>query len=97
MKISEIQKHADELCRKNGWSDRSIDLRFHYLISEVGELSNELIKLNHVGENPEELKRRIGHEMFDVIWNICDLANLLDMDLEKFSRDKVDQNNKRKF
>ena len=32
-------------------------------------------------------------EMFDVIWNICDLANLLDIDLEKYSKNKRDLNN----
>jgi len=28
MKISEIQKHAEDLCRKNGWLDRTPDQRF---------------------------------------------------------------------
>ena len=97
MKISEIQEHAEELCRKNGWLDRTPDQRFRYLISEVGELSNDLIKLNQPGQELGELKRKIGHEMFDVMWNICDLANLLDIDLEKCAHEKRDLNNKRNF
>ena len=40
---------------------------------------------------------QIGHEMFDVIWNICDLANLLEIDLEESSREKRDLNNQRVF
>jgi NTP pyrophosphatase (non-canonical NTP hydrolase) len=97
MKISEIQKHAEDLCTKNGWLDRTPDQRFRYLISEIGELSNDLIKLNQPDQNLGELKRKIGHEMYDVIWNICDLANLLEIDLEKFSIEKNHLNNRRKF
>ncbi len=97
MRISEIQKHAEELCKKNNWSERSVDQRFRYLISEIGELSNELIRLNQKNQNMDALRRKIGHEMFDVIWNICDLANLLNIDLEKSSKEKRDLNNKRDF
>jgi len=97
MKISEIQEHAEDLCRKNGWLDRTPDQRFRYLISEVGELSNDLIKLNQSNQELEKLKQKIGHEMFDVIWNICDLANLLEIDLEKCASEKRDLNNKRDF
>ena len=97
MKIREIQEHAEDLCRKNGWLDRTPDQRFRYLISEVGELSNDLIRLNQSNQNPDELKTKIGHEMFDVMWNICDLANLLDIDLEKCAQEKRDLNNQRNF
>ena len=87
MRISEIQKHAKDLCKKNDWNDRSVDQSFRF-ISEIGELSNELIRLNQQDQDMDKLKKTIGHEMFDVIWNICDLANLLDIDLEKCSREK---------
>ena len=97
MKISEIQEHAEDLCRKNGWLDRTPDQRFRYLISEIGELSNDLIKLNQPGQKLEALKQKIGHEMFDVMWNICDLANLLEIDLETCAREKKDLNNQRDF
>ena len=97
MRISEIQKHAEDLCRKNGWLDRTPDQRFRYLISEIGELSNDLIKLNQPNQEVEELKQKIGHEMFDVMWNICDLANLLEIDLEKCANEKRDLNNQRDF
>jgi NTP pyrophosphatase (non-canonical NTP hydrolase) len=97
MKISDIQNYAEDLCRKNGWLDRTPDQRFRYLISEIGELSNDLIKLNQSDNASEDLKRKIGHEMYDVIWNICDLANLLKIDLEKLSIEKNHLNNQREF
>ena len=97
MKLSEIQQHANDLCTKNGWNDRTIDQRMLYLLTEIGELSSELIKLKQNESELTILKRKIGHEMFDVIWNICDLANLLDIDLEKYASDKRDLNIKRVF
>jgi NTP pyrophosphatase (non-canonical NTP hydrolase) len=97
MKISEIQKHAEDLCKKNGWVDRTPDQRFRYLISEIGELSNDLIKLNQANKDLVKLKKKIGHEMFDVMWNICDLANLLEIDLEECAYEKRDLNNQRDF
>ena len=97
MNISEIQQHANDLCTKNGWTDRTIDQRMLYLLTEIGELSSELIKLKQNDSDLSRLKRKIGHEMFDVIWNICDLANLLEIDLEKYASDKRDLNNKRNF
>ena len=97
MKISEIQEHAEDLCRKNGWLDRTPDQRFRYLITEIGELSRDLIKLNQPLLDRKALKRKIGHEMFDVVWNICDLANLLEIDLEKCASEKRDLNNQRDF
>ena len=97
MNIKEIQEHAEDLCRKNGWLDRTPDQRFRYLISEIGELSNDLIRLYQTDKEIEKLKTKIGHEMFDVIWNICDLANLLDIDLEKCAHEKRELNNQRDF
>ena len=63
------------------WQDRTRQQRFQYLISEIGELSTELVKLEWEGQDIAQLKQNIGHEMYDVVWNICDLANLLELDL----------------
>ncbi len=97
MKISEIQKHAKDLCKRNKWDERDVNQRFLYLMTEIGELSDELIKLKWKDQNKDNLKRKIGHEIFDVIWNLCDLANLLKIDLEKCGREKMEMNNKRKW
>lgn len=42
-------------------------------------------------------KREIGLEMFDVIWNVCDLANKLEIDLEKAFEEKMMINKKREW
>ncbi|HDR3403502.1 TPA: pyrophosphatase, partial [Bacillus anthracis] len=41
--------------------------------------------------------REIGLEMFDVIWNVCDLANKLEIDLEKAFEEKMRINKKREW
>ncbi|MCB0128386.1 MAG: MazG-like family protein [Caldilineaceae bacterium] len=84
MKIQEIQDNARALCEQQGWTDRNPSQRFRYLISEVGELSQELTRLEwNPGETDlSEIKRNIGHEMYDIVWNLCELANQLEIDLE---------------
>jgi NTP pyrophosphatase (non-canonical NTP hydrolase) len=82
MNIADIQAAALELCQRHGWRDRNPDQRFRYLVTEVGELGKELLRYAWPGENQEDIKRRVGHEMYDVVWNLCDLANQLGIDLE---------------
>ncbi|PHE64481.1 hypothetical protein COF68_06030 [Bacillus toyonensis] len=57
-----------------------------YLISEVGELSKSLLK---------EDKTDIGLEMFDVVWNLVDLANKLNIDLDQSFKAKMEINKDR--
>ncbi|HDR7970278.1 TPA: pyrophosphatase, partial [Bacillus pacificus] len=45
----------------------------------------------------QDAKREIGLEMFDVIWNVCDLANKLEIDLEKAFEEKMMINKKREW
>ncbi|HDR7975696.1 TPA: pyrophosphatase, partial [Bacillus cereus] len=45
----------------------------------------------------QDAKREISLEMFDVIWNICDLANKLNIDLEKAFKEKMKINKKREW
>ena len=84
MTISDLQKDAQALCQQQGWTDRNPSQRFRYLISEVGELSKELTRLewNPSATDLAAIKRNIGHEMYDIVWNLCDLANQLEIDLE---------------
>ena len=89
MTIREIQVNAKRLCERQGWKDRSPDQRFRYLISEVGELSRELLRLEWDSDNHNEAKQNISHEMYDIVWNICDLANQLDIDLETAFAEKA--------
>jgi NTP pyrophosphatase (non-canonical NTP hydrolase) len=95
MRIRDIQEDALRLCAKHNWPDRNPSQRFRYLISEVGELADELLKLEWEGEDPARVKQNIGHEMYDIVWNLCDLANQLDIDLEAAFEVKKQQNQQR--
>ena len=90
MQIQEIHDNAHALCEKQGWTDHNPSQRFRYLISEVGELSKELTRLEWNPSSTEitEIKRNIGHEMYDIVWNLCELANQLEIDLERAFAEK---------
>jgi len=84
MTIHEIQENARELCQQQGWADHNPSQRFRYLISEVGELAQELTRLEWIPANTvtTAIKRDIGHEIYDIVWNVCELANQLEIDLD---------------
>ncbi|MNC73916.1 MazG nucleotide pyrophosphohydrolase domain protein [compost metagenome] len=64
-----------------------------YLMTEVGELSQEVLSVSF---HPDaEKKENLGYEMYDVVWNIFDLANKLDINLEDaFNRKKEINDNR---
>ena len=99
MHIHEIQQDALDLCRRHGWTDRNPSQRFRFLISEAGELSKELLRLEWEpsAEELATIKRNIGHEMYDIVWNLCDLANQLEIDLETAFQEKRDLNDERRW
>lgn len=99
MHIHEIQQDALDLCQRHNWPDRSPSQRFRFLISEVGELSKELLRLEWEPAVDElaTIKRNIGHEMYDIVWNLCDLANQLGIDLETAFQEKRTINEKRRW
>ncbi|WP_255294081.1 MazG nucleotide pyrophosphohydrolase domain-containing protein [Bacillus toyonensis] len=84
--ITDLQKHVEEFSREKGFENTSLEQRTMYLISEVGELSKSLLK---------EDKTDIGLEMFDVVWNLVDLANKLNIDLDQSFKAKMEINKDR--
>lgn len=64
-----------------------------YTMAELGELAEVILKRDKI----QDSKREIGLEMFDVIWNVCDLANKLEIDLEKAFKEKMMINKEREW
>ncbi|KEQ16226.1 MazG nucleotide pyrophosphohydrolase domain-containing protein [Endozoicomonas numazuensis] len=56
---------------------------FLKLIEETGELSEALRKGKTGQPDQEHLKGSIAEELYDVLYYVCALANLHDIDLEK--------------
>lgn len=93
MNTSEFQQYVKRFSESKGFDTSSIEQRMLYLMTEVGELSKEVLSVSF---NPDaERKENLGFEMYDVVWNIFDLANKLDIDLEQAFRRKLEINEDR--
>ena len=93
MNTSEFQQYVREFSRIKGFETSTIEQRMLYLMSEVGELSKEVLTVSF--DPNAEKKENLGYEMYDVVWNIFDLANKLDIDLEQAFKRKMEINDKR--
>lgn len=97
MKISDIQRNAIELSTKHGWNNIGPQERFTRLIGDVGELANEVVKYGSNGENKPSTDQLVAFKIYDVVWNLCDLANQLDIDLEPYFVEKCKVNQGREW
>ena len=80
MNIKLFQQQVKELSQQLGTA--TPERRVMYLVSELGEVVDEVIDLTHLDANlsseaRDEVKARLGLELYDLIWNAVDLANLL--------------------
>ena len=91
MNIVEFQRYVLNFSKEKGFQDTTIEERAMYTMAELGELAEVILKRDKIKDS----KREIGLEMFDVIWNVCDLANKLEIDLEKAFEEKMRINKKR--
>lgn len=92
MEISEFQQYVSNFSKEKGFADTTIEKRTMYLMAELGELTEAILK-----RDDDNAKREIGLEMFDVIWNVCDLANKLGIDLEEAFQEKMEINRGREW
>lgn len=93
MNTKEFQQYVSEYSKIKGFDKSSMEQRMLYLMTEVGELAKEVLSVSF---HPDmEAKENLGHEMYDVVWNVFDLANKLNIDLEKAFRTKMEINDKR--
>ncbi|MDR6553160.1 MazG-like family protein [Paenibacillus qinlingensis] len=97
MHISDMQKHIQQFSIEKGFDSSTVEQRALYLVTEVGEMVKELLHLSYHPdhENKEDIKKNLGLEMYDVVWNICDLANKLEINLEKAFAMKMEINKDR--
>jgi NTP pyrophosphatase (non-canonical NTP hydrolase) len=95
--IKELQEHAKELTQV--LPDTTAEQRTLFLLTEVGEVAREVLQLLRAADqsHADAIKADLGMEMYDVIWNICDLANMLGIDLETSFAAKIEINKTRKW
>lgn len=93
MNASEFQQYVRKFSEVKGFDTSTIEQRMLYLMTEVGELAKEVLSVSFHPD--EERKANLGYEMYDVVWNIFDLANKLDIDLTEAFSEKKEFNDRR--
>jgi NTP pyrophosphatase (non-canonical NTP hydrolase) len=63
-----------------------------FLLGEALELAEEVLQLPAGGPPDGPLRQRLGREIYDVLWNACDLARLTGIDVVQAAADKRDVN-----
>jgi NTP pyrophosphatase (non-canonical NTP hydrolase) len=99
MTIEELQRHARELNDAQGWYGTTPEQRALWLVTEVGELVTEVLQFTLAADEDTRTaaRRRLGAEMYDVVWNVCDLANITGVDLETAFAGKAAVNKEREW
>ena len=103
--LEDLRRQVRKLKRDKNF-DVTLDQRLAYLTSEVGEVAKEVLRLSWDGNadvgrlDAEELlsvRRRLGEEIDDGVWNLLDIADLADVDLEGAFREKARRNEGREW
>ncbi len=95
--IKELQEHAKELAQV--LPEITVEQRALFLLTEVGEVAREVLRLSRSVDqaDADAIKADLGMEMYDVIWNLCDLANMVGIDLETSFAAKIAINKTRQW
>jgi len=71
--LRDVQQHALHL-HAGGWCDARAEQHRLFLIEELAEIAQELQSTGVAAAEAVD-------SLLDVVWNACDLANLLNLDL----------------
>lgn len=105
MTIEELQRQIRQLREDKGF-DITLEQRLAYLASEVGEVAKEVLKLSRDGNRDvgkmnaaetETVLDNLGMEIYDVLWNLLDLADMAGVDLEGAFDKKAELNKSREW
>ncbi len=90
MTLDEICENARHLSTAQGWDQDDPSTRMLHLMSEVGEVADAVRALRSAGpDDVEDTRAALGLELFDVIWNLCALANATGVDLTQAAAAKM--------
>lgn len=92
--LQQAMSDVEELIARHGWQTTP-RRRMAYLLGETLELASEVLQLPSSGHYDPALLQRIGREIYDVLWNACDLARLTGIDIMQAAADKRDLNSRR--
>ena len=82
MELSDLQNKVTDFV-KNNELETSIEVRLIDLVSEIGELSKENLKISNYGKEEFQKTEEWESEFGDVLFSLICIANKTDIDLEK--------------
>ena len=80
--MKKIQKRVKEFSEKNKIIHKP-EIHMLDLVSEIGEISKEILKSTNYGKNKLDSNLEIKNELGDALYSLIVLANSLDIDLEE--------------
>lgn len=92
--MNKNQQIVSEFIRLNNL-DTSPEIRLLDLVSELGELSKELIKSTDYGSKQMKVSKGISNELGDTFFSLIALSNQFDLDLDIELKSTLDKYNKR--
>lgn len=93
--LAEWQAYVQKKIEERGFADETTQQNFVLLVEEVGELAKALRPLEGIKTSSDSEKREVEHEIADVFWLVCCIANGLNIDLEEAIRSKDEKNEQR--
>src|SRR3712207_6502419 len=103
--VEDSRRQVRDLMADKGF-DITLEQRLAYLTSEVGEVAREVLRLARDGradvgtlgaEEAAAVRENLGMEIYDVLWNLLDLADLAGVDLEAAFEKKAEKNEGREW
>jgi NTP pyrophosphatase (non-canonical NTP hydrolase) len=92
--MKEVQDKIKKFCSDNGL-DSPVEHRILDLVSEVGELSKDVLKMSNYGREEFKLNSEVELELGDVLYSLITVANSLNVSLEEALEKVVDKYEKR--
>lgn len=82
MNLSELQNEIQRFVEEHKL-DSPAEFRVLDLVSEVGEVSKEILKMTGYGTKPLQKNEEVKSELGDVLYSLIVVANKLNVDLNK--------------
>ena len=94
MEISDLQKKVNKFV-ENRDIKTGVETRLLDLISEIGEISKEVLKGNHYGEKEFKKTDEWNEELGDVFFSLICIANSTEINLEESLKTVIEKYEKR--
>lgn len=88
--IQDLQYKVKNFCGYHNW-DSPFEHRILDVISQLGELSKEVLKSSKYGKDKTKYKEEIKDELGDVFFSIITLANYFEIDLDQALSEVIDK------